>query len=102
MKGALWLLTEVVFVANPLACLWSKVLLILMYREQSYLQEADELLGLTEIKPIKQGSMSSRLARRLKQIERLNPKPKQQIIQLIDTFIEAERLKEQAHGNNAN
>ena len=52
---------------------------------------ADELLGLEPIKAAPKAS--SRLERRLKQIEKLGPKPRKQIIQLIDTFIEAEQLK---------
>jgi transcriptional regulator with XRE-family HTH domain len=35
-------------------------------------------------------SLSPRLERRLKQIERLSPKPKQQLPSIIDTFIAAE------------
>jgi hypothetical protein len=31
---------------------------------------------------------------RIEQIERLSPKPKQQLLSLIDTFIEAEALKQ--------
>ena len=34
-------------------------------------------------------SLSPRLERRLKQIERLSPKPKQQLLSIIDTFIAA-------------
>lgn len=52
---------------------------------------ADELLGLEPTKATPKAS--SRLERRLKQIEKLGPKPRKQIIQLIDTFIEAEQLK---------
>jgi transcriptional regulator with XRE-family HTH domain len=36
-------------------------------------------------------SLSPRLERRLKQIERLSPKPKQQLLSIIDTFIAAEQ-----------
>jgi transcriptional regulator with XRE-family HTH domain len=35
-------------------------------------------------------SLSPRLERRLKQIERLSPKPKQQLLSIIDSFIAAE------------
>lgn len=54
----------------------------------------DELLGSAPIKRQAKASMSPRLERRLKQIEQLSPKPKQQLLSLIDTFIEAEALKQ--------
>ena len=54
----------------------------------------DELLGSTPIKRPAKASMSPRLERRLKQIERLSPKPKQQLLSIIDTFIEAEAFKQ--------
>lgn len=47
---------------------------------------ADALLG---IEPIKNTPVSSRLERRIRQIEKLGPKPRKQITQLIDTFVEA-------------
>ncbi len=52
----------------------------------------NELLG---IKPLKHETpkLGSRLERRLKQIEKMSPKAKKQILQLLDTFIEAEQLK---------
>ena len=52
----------------------------------------DTLLGLTEQQTPK---LSSRLERRLKKMEALTPKSKRQLVQLIDTFIEAEQLKKQ-------
>jgi transcriptional regulator with XRE-family HTH domain len=52
---------------------------------------ADALLG---IEPIKNVPVSSRLERRIRQIEKLGPKPRKQITQLIDTFVEAEQLKQ--------
>jgi len=52
---------------------------------------ADALLG---IEPIESTPISSRLERRIRQIEKLGPKPRQQITQLIDTFVEAEQLKQ--------
>lgn len=52
---------------------------------------ADSLLG---IEPIKNTPVSSRLERRIRQIEKLGPKPRKQITQLIDTFVEAEQLKQ--------
>lgn len=39
-----------------------------------------------------------RIRRRLEQIERLEEKEKRQVIQLLDTFIEKNRLKQQATG----
>lgn len=55
---------------------------------------ADELLG---IKPLKKARQpDSRLQRRLQQIEKLNVTKKRQIIQVIDTFIENEQLRQQA------
>jgi hypothetical protein len=54
----------------------------------------DELLG---IKPVKRTRKpDTRLQRRLQQIEKLSPRPRKQIIQLIDTFIEAEQLKQKS------
>lgn len=57
---------------------------------------ADELL---RIKPIESMPVSSRLEHRILQIEKLSPKPRQQIAQLIDTFVEAEQLKQKANAN---
>ena len=57
---------------------------------------ADALLG---IKPVETTPISSRLERRIRQIEKLGPKPRQQITQLIDTFVEAERLKQKANAS---
>ena len=39
-------------------------------------------------------ALSPRLERRLRQIERLSPKPKQQLLSLIDTFIAAEQARQ--------
>lgn len=55
---------------------------------------ADALLG---IKPIVTTPISSGLERRIRQIEKPGPKPRQQITQLIDTFVEAEQLKQKAN-----
>lgn len=49
----------------------------------------DALLG---IKPVDTTPISSRLEQRIRQIEKLGLKPRQQIAQLIDTFVEAEQL----------
>lgn len=53
----------------------------------------DELLGLqaTRGKSPKPLAVSTRLERRLKLIDRMPPKPKQQLLGLIDTFIAAEQ-----------
>jgi transcriptional regulator with XRE-family HTH domain len=52
----------------------------------------DELLGSEPAKrKPRPASLSPRLERRLKQIEDLSPKPKQQLISIIDTFIAAEQ-----------
>jgi transcriptional regulator with XRE-family HTH domain len=56
----------------------------------------DELLGLTDAKRNKPTAISPRLERRVKQIERLAPKSKQQLLGLIDTFIAAEQVKRKA------
>lgn len=52
----------------------------------------DELLGLRPVK--KARKRDTRLERRLQQIQKLDARPRKQIMQLIDTFIEAERLKQ--------
>ena len=39
-------------------------------------------------------ALSPRLERRLRQIERLSPKPKQQLLSIIDTFIAAEQNRQ--------
>jgi len=52
----------------------------------------DELLGNEPAKrKPRPASLSPRLERRLKQIESLSPKPKQQLLSIIDTFIAAEQ-----------
>lgn len=53
----------------------------------------DALLGRTRGRP----KLGSRLERRLKQIEQLGPRPRKQLLQVIDTFIEAEALRRQAN-----
>ncbi len=42
----------------------------------------------------------TRLRRRLEKIESLEEKEKRQVIQLLDTFIEKNRLKQQAMGSH--
>jgi transcriptional regulator with XRE-family HTH domain len=55
----------------------------------------DELLGSQPAKrKPRAASLSPRLERRLKQIERLSPKPKQQLLSIIDTFIAAEQHRQ--------
>lgn len=62
-------------------------------------RSSDELLGM---KPVKgkahKGAISSRLERRLRQIERLSPQPKRQILAFIDTILAAEQIKQRAGG----
>jgi transcriptional regulator with XRE-family HTH domain len=53
---------------------------------------AEVLLGMQEPRRPKQLAMN-RLERRLLEIEKLDPKAKRQITQLLDTFIESEKLK---------
>jgi hypothetical protein len=52
----------------------------------------DVLLGLAEPRQPKKIA-TNRLERRLLEIEKLDPKAKRQITQLLDTFIEGEKLK---------
>ncbi len=56
----------------------------------------DELLGLKAAKKIR--PPDNRLQRRMQQIEKMGAKEKRQIIQLLDTFIEREQLKQQISG----
>jgi transcriptional regulator with XRE-family HTH domain len=51
----------------------------------------DELLGgLAPKRKARPAALSPRLERRLRQIETLSPRPKQQLLSIIDTFIAAE------------
>ena len=52
----------------------------------------DELLGATPLrkKPLKP---DSRLQRRMQQIEKMNPKGKRQVLQILDALIEREQLR---------
>ena len=43
---------------------------------------------------VRPAALSPRLERRLRQIERLSPKPKQQLLSIIDTFIAAEQNRQ--------
>lgn len=57
---------------------------------------ADTLLG---IKPVETVPISCRLERQIRQIEKRDPKPRQQITQLIATFVEAEQLKQKVNAS---
>lgn len=54
----------------------------------------DVLLGLGELRSPKRIA-TNRLERRLLEIDKFDPKAKRQITQLLDSFIEAEKLKQQ-------
>ena len=54
---------------------------------------ADVLLGMAQPRKVKRLATNS-LERRLLAIEKLDPKAKRQITQLLDTFIEREKLKQ--------
>lgn len=60
----------------------------------------DALLGVAPLKRTKKAA-SSRLQRRLEQIEKLEPSEKRQILQLIDAFIERGQLKKKAQSKQA-
>ena len=55
----------------------------------------DALLGVTSITK-KAAPRSTRLQRRLQQLENLDPREKRQVLQIIDSFIERDRLKRRA------
>lgn len=54
---------------------------------------ADVLLGMAQPRKVKRLATNS-LERRLLAIEKLDPKAKRQVTQLLDTFIEREKLKQ--------
>ncbi len=56
----------------------------------------DVLLGLAQPRQPKKIA-TNRLERRLMEIEKLDPKAKRQITQLLDTFIESEKLKQRVN-----
>ncbi|MGH7165400.1 MAG: helix-turn-helix domain-containing protein [Nitrospiraceae bacterium] len=56
----------------------------------------DELLGATPIKHTPK--RDNRLQRRLQQLEKMPPREKRQVLQVLDTFLERERLKRQVAG----
>lgn len=55
----------------------------------------DEILGVAPLRQ-RRRSTASRLSRRLKQLERLPPRERRQVVQVIDAFLERERLKKRA------
>ena len=61
---------------------------------------ADVLLGLATQREPKRIA-TNRLERRLLEIEKLDPKAKRQITQLLDTFIEREKLKQRVDAAGA-
>lgn len=52
----------------------------------------DELLGATPLRK-KTPKTDSRLQRRMKQIERMHPKHRRQVLQILDALIEREQLR---------
>ena len=61
----------------------------------------DVLLGVNAPRRPKQLA-TNRLERRLLEIEKLGPKAKRQIMQLLDTFIESEKLKARLRAQETN
>lgn len=61
----------------------------------------DVLLGLSEIRNPKRIA-TNRLERRLLEIDKFDARAKRQITQLLDSFIEAEKLKQQFNATTAN
>lgn len=61
---------------------------------------ADVLLGMPQQRKVKRPATNS-LERRLLAIEKLDPKAKRQITQLLDTFIEREKLKQRVNAQGA-
>jgi transcriptional regulator with XRE-family HTH domain len=59
----------------------------------------DVLLGVSELRSPKRIA-TNRLERRLLEIDKFDPKAKRQIMQLLDSFIEAEKLKQQLNGRS--
>ena len=55
----------------------------------------DELLGLRPVRKVKT-RVDGRLARRLKQLEKLPPRERRQVVQVLDAFLEREQLKKKA------
>lgn len=60
-------------------------------------RSTDELLGVLPMKKsANKGNMSTRWERRVRQIERLDAKPKQQIMTFIDAILIAEQVRQSA------
>ena len=57
---------------------------------------SDELLGIKPLKKKKQ--LDTRLQRRMRQIKKLSTAKRRQVLQVIDTFIEAEQFKQKMSG----
>jgi hypothetical protein len=51
----------------------------------------DALLGVAALKKV--AKPDRRLQRRMQQIERMNPREKRQVLQILDAFIEREQLR---------
>jgi transcriptional regulator with XRE-family HTH domain len=60
----------------------------------------DVLLGVSELRSPKRIA-TNRLERRLLEIDKFDPKAKRQITQLLDSFIEAEKMRQQFKSGNA-
>ena len=61
---------------------------------------ADVLLGMARSRKVKRLATNS-LERRLLAIEKLDPKARRQITQLLDTFIDREKLKQRVNAQEA-
>jgi len=61
---------------------------------------ADVLLGMVQQRKVKR-LVTNNLERRLLAIEKQDPKAKRQITQLLDTFIEREKLKQRVNAQGA-
>lgn len=61
---------------------------------------ADVLLGMAQPRKVKRLATNS-LERRMLAIEKLDPKAKRQITQLLDTFIEREKLKQRVNAQRS-
>lgn len=61
---------------------------------------ADVLLGMMQPRKVKRLATHS-LERRLLAIEKLDPKAKRQVTQLLDTFIEREKLKQRVNAQRS-
>jgi hypothetical protein len=62
---------------------------------------ADVILGIKPLKKVKSKQPDTRLQWRLQRIEKLDPKARRQITQLLDTFIEREELKQRINAQES-